>query len=144
MHNVVLVSAYRKVSRLRIYCFIIFSIMVYHRILNIIPCAIQSDIVVYSYYSYPSLHLLIPNQQTFHSLSSYSLATRNLFLASVSCSCFIDMFICVIFQVPHTSDSIWYLSFSFRLTLPSMIISRSRRWYFLNCICLQEILGKHD
>ena len=30
--------------------FIFFSIMVYHRILNIVPCAIQYDPVVYLFY----------------------------------------------------------------------------------------------
>ena len=35
--------------------------MLYHRILNIIACAIQDDLVVYSIYN--SLHLLIPDSQ---------------------------------------------------------------------------------
>ena len=30
--------------------FIFFSIMVHHRILNIVPCAIQWDLVVYPHY----------------------------------------------------------------------------------------------
>ena len=30
--------------------FIIFSIMLYHRILNIVPCAIHYDLVIYSSY----------------------------------------------------------------------------------------------
>ena len=34
-----------------------FSIIVYHKILNIIPCVIQSDFVVHSLYN--SLHLAI-------------------------------------------------------------------------------------
>ena len=38
------------------------------------------------------------------------------------CLCFVDKFICVIFSIPHINDIIWYLSFSFWL---SMIISRS-------------------
>ena len=32
--------------------FIFFSIIVYHRILNIVPCAIQQDFVVYPFYVY--------------------------------------------------------------------------------------------
>ena len=32
------------------FSFIFFSIMVYHRILNIVPCAIQYDLVVYPFY----------------------------------------------------------------------------------------------
>ena len=42
-----------------IYTHIFFSIMVYHKMLNIVPCAIQQDFVIYSIYN--SLHLLIPN-----------------------------------------------------------------------------------
>ena len=34
-------------------------------------------------------------------------------------------FICVIFQIPHICDIIWYLSLSFWFILLSMIISRS-------------------
>ena len=30
--------------------FIFFSIIVYYRILNIVPCAIQQDLVVYPFY----------------------------------------------------------------------------------------------
>ena len=41
--------------------FIFFSIMVYPRILNIAPCAIQEDLVVYPISIYKSLPLLIPN-----------------------------------------------------------------------------------
>ena len=32
--------------------FIFFFIVVYHRILNIIPCAIQKDLVIYLFYIY--------------------------------------------------------------------------------------------
>ena len=37
-------------------------------------------------------------------------ATKSLFSVSVSLFLFVDMFICVIFQIPHMSDIIWYLS----------------------------------
>ena len=37
--------------------------------------------------------------------------------------CFLDKFICVLFWIPHISDIIWCLSFSFWLTSPLMIIS---------------------
>ena len=30
-----------------IFLFILFPIMVYHRVLNIVPCAVQLDLVVY-------------------------------------------------------------------------------------------------
>ena len=45
---------YSKVIQLYIYAFffIFFSIMVYHRILNIVPCALQQDLVVYLSYTY--------------------------------------------------------------------------------------------
>ena len=42
-----------------IFFFMVFSIMVYYRILNIVPYAIQWDLVVYFIYS--SSYLLIPN-----------------------------------------------------------------------------------
>ena len=41
------------------YFYILFSIMVYHRILKIVACAIQWDLVVYPIYN--SWPLLIPN-----------------------------------------------------------------------------------
>ena len=39
------------------------------------------------------------------------------------CFCFVDTFICAAFQIPHISDIIRYLSFSFRLTSLCMKIS---------------------
>ena len=42
---------------------------------------------------------------------------------SLTLFCFIDRFICVVFQVPHLSDVIWYFSFSYWLTSLCMIIS---------------------
>ena len=53
IHNVVLISAVQQsdsVIHMYTFFFILFSIMVYHRILNRVPCAIQSDLVVYSFY----------------------------------------------------------------------------------------------
>ena len=47
---------------IHIYFFVFFSITVYYRILNIIPCVTQEDLVVYPFYM--SLHLLIPNSQS--------------------------------------------------------------------------------
>ena len=37
--------------------------------------------------------------------------------------CFLDKFICALFQIPHTRDIIWYLSLSFWLMSLRMIIS---------------------
>ena len=42
---------------------------------------------------------------------------RKFDLMFVSLSLFIGMFVCVVFYIPHTTDSLWYLSFSFWLTL---------------------------
>ena len=32
------------------------------------------------------------------------------------CVCFLGKFVCIIFQIPHKGDTVWHLSFSFRLT----------------------------
>ena len=39
------------------------------------------------------------------------------------CFCFVDRLICAMFQIPFVSDTVWHLSFSFKLTSLSMIIS---------------------
>ena len=54
-----------------IYTFKIFSIVVYHRILNIVLCAVQSNLVVYPFFvdMYNSLHL---QTSIFHSTPSPS------------------------------------------------------------------------
>ena len=47
--------------------FIFFSIMVYYRLFNIVPCAIQQDLYPQQFFihsTYNSLHLLIPNSQS--------------------------------------------------------------------------------
>ena len=41
------------------------------------------------------------------------------------CFCFVNKFLCVIFQILHISDIIWHLFFSARLTSLCVIISRS-------------------
>ena len=76
------------------------SIMVYQRILNIIPCAIQPDLVVYSIYN--SLHLLTPNSQSFasHPLGNYK-SVLHVFESTLFCK-----FVCVLFEIPHVSDII--------------------------------------
>ena len=61
---------------LYIFFFVFFSIMVYHRILNIVPCAIQSDTVVYPSYIHNSLHLLVPNAQSFPPLHTLPLGNH--------------------------------------------------------------------
>ena len=102
--------------------FIFFSIMIYHGILNIVPYAIQQGLVMYLFciqqFGSANLKLLIYPSST----SPSPLRNTSLFSLPV---CFIDKFFCVIFQIPHISDVIWYLSFSLRLTSLSMIISQS-------------------
>ena len=61
-----------------IFC-IFFSIRVYHRKLNIIPCAVQEELIVYPSCVYNSWHLLIPILPSLSSL----LATTSLFSMSV-------------------------------------------------------------
>ena len=52
IYNVVQSLPYSKVTQLYTYIlfFIFFSIMVYHRILNMVPCAMPYDLVVYPSY----------------------------------------------------------------------------------------------
>ena len=46
---------------IHIFFFIFFSIMVYYRILNIVPCVIYSRILLFIHLIYNSLHQVIPN-----------------------------------------------------------------------------------
>ena len=91
IYKVVLIFVQQSASAVHIYIyihthsfFIFFSIMVYHRILNIVPCAIQQDLVGYPTNKalYNSLHLLTPASQSF--LCNPFLATTSLFSMSVS------------------------------------------------------------
>ena len=53
IYNVVLTSTIQQndsVKHIYTFFFIFFSIMFYHRILNIAPCAIEQDLVVYPFY----------------------------------------------------------------------------------------------
>ena len=62
-------------------CIILFSIMVYHRILNII---LYSRTLFFIRPMYNSWHLLIPNSHSFPLLPTFPLATTNLLSISVS------------------------------------------------------------
>ena len=64
---------------------------------------------------YKSLHLLTPYSQSIpqHPFSLWQLQVFSLCLQL--CFCFVDRFICAIFYIPHISDSIVYLFFSFFL-----------------------------
>ena len=57
--------------------------MVYHRIVNIVSCAIQQDLV-FIHSLYTSLHLLIPNSQSIPLLLDLPLTTSSVFSMSVS------------------------------------------------------------
>ena len=49
IYNVVLISAVQQSdSVIQTFFFIFFSIMVYHRMLNIAPCVIQQDLVIFT------------------------------------------------------------------------------------------------
>ena len=91
-----------------IFFFILYAIMVCYRLWNTIPCAMQQDLVIHSLYN--SLHLLTSDSQSTPPPPFFPLATTGLFSLWV-CFCFVDKFICIIFQIPHVSDRC--LSFSF-------------------------------
>ena len=93
---------YSKVTQLCTYIHsffkIFFSIMVYRRILNIVPCAIQKDLV--SYHSiYNSLYLLAPNSQSNPPPPPPLWQPRVCSLCLWVCFCFID------FSFWHILDS---------------------------------------
>ena len=83
IYNITLISAVEQsdsVSHMYIYIlFHIFCIMIYHRILNIVPCAIQKDLVVYPLCIY-QVALLTPTAYCVLSPSPSPLATTHLFL----------------------------------------------------------------
>ena len=56
------------------YIFIFFSIIVCHRILYVVPCAIRQDLAAYPFNM--SLHLLTPNSQCIHPSLFFPLANR--------------------------------------------------------------------
>ena len=85
------------------FLFYIFSIMICHMKLNIVPCAIQQDLLF--------IHSFAKLKLPLHPSSTPPFGNHRLFCMSV-CLCFVDKSICVIFQIPHISDIIWCLSFS--------------------------------
>ena len=86
-----------------IYIFkIFFSIMVYHSLLNTVPCDIQLDLVfIHSLCN--SLCLLIPNSQSIPPLTPFPSKPQLCFLCLWVCFCFIDRFIYVIFWIPYVN-----------------------------------------
>ena len=70
--------------------FVFFSTMTYHRILNIVLCSIQCDLVVYPSSVYSRLHLLIPSSQSVPLPPSFPLTNHKSFLhVSLSLSLFL-------------------------------------------------------
>ena len=72
--------------------FIFLSMMVYHRILNIVPCATQQNLVVHPAL-YDSLHLLTWNSQSLPPPWQPQACSLCLWVEF----CFINKFICIIY-----------------------------------------------
>ena len=94
LHNIVLVFSIQQSDSV-LYIFMFLSIMIYYRMLNILPCALQQDLVVYPFILY--IIDFIWKSQTPNPASAIPhLATTDLFCLSV-CFCFINKFICAVF-----------------------------------------------
>ena len=107
------------------YVFMFFSIMVYHRILNIVSSA-----TVGPYYCVSILYVVVcicksqtPSPFLPNPSPPWQGQVCSLYLWV--CFCFIDMLICGLFEIAYRSDIMWYLSFFFWLTLLTLIISWS-------------------
>ena len=88
-----------------------FSIMVFCRILNIVPCAVQEDLV---HSLYNSLHLLTLNSQSIPPPTPWQPQFCSLYLCV--CFCFIDRFIYVIFESTYKWYHIVFVFFWFNET----------------------------
>ena len=123
IHNAALVSTAEwsdSVIQIHTFFFVFFSILVYHRILNLVACAIQEDLVVYPPHArqFASANPQLPVRPfPSPSLLLAPLANTRLFSMWV-CFCFPGKFICVTFYI-HTqviasgiclslSDFTWY------------------------------------
>ena len=123
--------------------------MVYHKILNIVVCAIQWDLVII-HSIYNRLHLLTPTSYSIPPLAPSALATIAYSLCLWVCFCFVDKFVCVLFQIPHISDIIWYLSFSdlLHLVWQSLVASMLQvavlhsfyGWVVFHCIYVPHLI----
>ena len=105
VYNFGLISAIQpsdSVAHIQTFLSMFLCIVLCHRILNIVPCAIQWDFVVYRSV-FNSLHLLIPSSQSVPPCPSLPLASTSLFSLCI-CFCFIGKFICGMFQFPRISD----------------------------------------
>ena len=99
--------------------------MVYHRAFWIyFPVLYSKPYCKFILYVIACIHYSqTPNSSLLHPLSP--LVTVSLCLKLSDCSHFVNMFSCVVVEISHTSDIIWYLSFSLWLTSLHMIISKS-------------------
>ena len=75
---------------------IFFSILVYHRMLNIVPCAIQQDLVVYSF-SVKYLASADPKLPIHPSPAPLPLGNHRSVFRVWVCFSFVDKFICAVF-----------------------------------------------
>ena len=84
---------------------IFFSSMIYHRILNTVPCAVLGPRCLLCIYN--TLHLHIPGSQSVPVPPPPQVSSLyvSLFLFHRT-----HEFICVMFEIPHISDTIWHLS----------------------------------
>ena len=95
IYNVVLISAV-LISLCFSYTHTRFHILFHydlHRTLNIVPCAVQSDFIVYSIYDSWCLLIRTPSPSLSH--PSCPLVTTRLFSVTESV-CFFDMFTCIL------------------------------------------------
>ena len=93
----------------------------HYRVLNIIP-VLYIKTLLFTHSKNSSLYLPTPHSQSIPVPQPQSLWQPQVWSLWVCC-CFVNRFICAMFQSPHISDIIWYLSLSFWLSSLSMIIS---------------------
>ena len=99
MYNFVLISAAQQsdsVTHIQTLFLIFFSTMVCHWILNIVPCAIQEDLVAHPSYVFwfASANSKVPLHP---SSTPLLLGSHESVLYVCESVCFIDKFICVLF-----------------------------------------------
>ena len=93
-------------------CLFFFSMLLYYKLLNIVPCAVQQDLVVYLFYI-SSLYLLIPDFQFIpHPTSPQTPGNQKPICCICVYFCFTDVFTCAMFQIPCIRNVIGYLFFS--------------------------------
>ena len=95
IYNVVLISAVQYIIQAHIHIHFLYSFpsMIYHRVLNVVLCAIQQDLI-----AYPLIFMILATLKCFIQLKSYSICINvmGLFHSAVS-SGFIHVVVCVNF-----------------------------------------------